>query len=246
MFIFENSSWTILFLAFATGLMHALDADHIMAVTAISAKRGGTKAIVRLCLNWSLGHGVTLILFGALILLLGLSIPHSLSHYAESGVAMILMTIGILIFRDLYKMKAHVHFHRHDSLKPHAHWHSHSENENKQKNTFIQKDEQEHKHHQHNQHNHSAVLVGFVHGLAGLAPLLAVLSVSNQPLWQGIVYLFVFCLGVFIAMALFGGLFSKALTGLQQYGKISMNVIRGTIATASLFVGMTWLVHGLQ
>jgi ABC-type nickel/cobalt efflux system permease component RcnA len=231
MFILENSSWTILLLAFATGLMHALDADHIMAVSAISAKRGGAKAIVRLCLNWSMGHGVTLLFFGGLILLFGLSIPHSMSHYAELGVAGILMIIGSLIFRDLYKDKAHLHFHRHDDLNPHAHWHSHVENENK---------------HSKHDHNHSAVLVGVVHGLAGLAPLLAVLPVSNQPLWLGIVYLFVFCLGVFIAMAVFGGLFSKVLCGLQRYGKVSMNLIRGMIAMASIFIGMAWLVNGLQ
>jgi hypothetical protein len=49
-----------------------------------------------------------------------------------------------------------------------------------------------------------------------------------------------------MAMVLFGGILSKALTGLQQYGKLSMNLIRGMIATASIFIGMTWLVNGLQ
>lgn len=234
MFIFEDTSWVILLLAFGAGLLHALDADHVMAVTAISAKQGGGKAIVRLCLNWALGHGVTLLFFGALILLLGLAIPHSLSRYAELAVAVVLIFIGLLILRDLYKSKSHIHFHRHDELNPHAHWHQHTQNRNL------------HEHNKsHESHNHSAVIVGAIHGLAGLAPLLAILPLAQKPVWLGVVYLLLFCFGVFISMTIFGGLFSKVLDGLQRYGILSINVIRGMIAMISISIGMLWLTHGV-
>ena len=232
MFIFDGTSWAILLLAFGTGLLHALDADHVMAVTAISAKRSGSKAIIRLCLNWSLGHGVTLLIFGISILILGLSIPHNLSHYAELGVAMILITLGLLILRDLYKSKSHIHFHRHDELNPHAHWHQHT------KKQHIEEEA-------HEPHNHSAVMVGAIHGLAGLAPLLAILPLAQKPLWLGIVYLLLFCLGVFISMTLFGGLFSKVMLGMQRYGVMSINLIRGSVAVVSISIGMVWLSNGI-
>ena len=249
MFIFEHSSLTVLVFAFATGLLHALDADHIMAVSAISAQRGGAKAIVRLCLNWAIGHGATLLFFGVIIILLGFSIPHRLSHYAEIGVAIILITLGFVILRDLYQSKAHLHFHRHDNLGPHAHWHSHTENEKGKKYSLLQKNHNHSHHHhsnKHHHHHHRAMLVGVVHGLAGLAPLLAVLPLANQPVWLGIFYIFVFSLGVFLAMIIFGGVFSQLLNGLQRYGVISMTLMRGIIATGSVFIGMFWLVTALR
>lgn len=235
MFLIENTSWAILILAFGAGILHALDADHVMAVTAISAKRGGAKAIIQLCLNWSLGHGITLILFGAGILLLGLSIPQSLSQYAELAVAIILIVIGLMILRDLYKSKSHIHFHQHDKLNPHAHWHQHSENTVPHHSSSKQGEA----------HNHSAVLIGAVHGLAGLAPLLAILPLAQKPLWISVVYLLLFCSGVFISMTLFGGVFSKVLVNLQRYGTSSINYIRGFIAIMSISIGVVWLSKGL-
>ena len=254
MFIFEHINWTILILAFATGMVHALDADHIMAVSAISAQRGGAKAIVRLCLNWALGHGATLLFFGVFIILLGFSIPHRLSHYAEIGVAIILITIGFVVLRELFQAKAHLHFHRHDNLGPHAHWHTHAENKGAEKKFLIHESTKfshhsythTHEQHQNHNHHHRAMLVGVVHGLAGLAPLLAVLPLANQPAWLGIVYIFVFSLGVFLAMMIFGGVFSRLLNGLQRYGVLSMNLMRGMIATGSISIGIFWLVTALR
>ncbi|MFK5914269.1 MAG: hypothetical protein QM484_07825 [Woeseiaceae bacterium] len=234
MFILDNAVWSIFFLAFGLGLLHALDADHIMAVTAISAKQGGAKAIVRLCLNWSLGHGATLLVFGVIILFLGLSIPHSLSQYAEIGVAIILIMIGIMILRDLYVSKSHIHFHQHDKLSSHAHWHQHTKN--KKESNHNKK---------HESHNHGAVLVGAIHGLAGLAPLLAIMPMAQKSIWFGVAYLLIFCAGVFLSMTLFGGVFSKLIFGLQRYGNVSINIIRGTIATISISIGGIWLVNGV-
>ena len=137
-----------------------------------------------------------------------------------------------MILRDLYKFKAHIHFHTHDKLNSHAHWHQHT-------GTQHQSDKS------HEQHNHSAVIVGAVHGLAGLAPLLVVLPLSQKPFWLGIVYLVLFCLGVFISMTLFGGFFSKAVISLEKYGVMSMNLIRGVIAFLSISLGVVWLSYGV-
>ena len=246
----ESNSWTILLLAFSTGLLHALDADHVMAVSAIAAKRSGLKAIVRLCLNWSFGHGATLLVFAVSILLLGLSIPYSLSHYAEQSVALVLIIIGLWIIRDLYRSKAHLHFHHHDGLTEHAHWHVHNnkaqlqllihpkyKNSNK---TYSQHDPRHDPHYDHG-HDHSAVMVGVIHGLAGLAPLLAIIPFASQSAWLAIVYLFIFCIGVFLSMLIFGGVLGKLLEYLQHYGMFPINLIRGVVAIASISLGLTWL-----
>lgn len=238
----------ILLLAFGAGLLHALDADHIMAVTAIASKKLGMKAVVRLCLNWSLGHGLVLFVLGSLILTLGLVNPVEISEYAEKFVAVLLIAIGAWLLIDLYKARAHVHFHSHNGIKQHAHWHKHEDSRVLKNNkdekldlNVLAKNKIKFKKTKDHQHDHSAVIVGVVHGLAGLAPLLAIIPMANQPLWIGVIYLLIFCIGVFLSMLLFGGVLEKLLRVVQDYGVGSINAIRGIVGMSSILLGLTWL-----
>ena len=54
----------ILGLGFLLGMQHALEADHIAAVSSIAARRTSVSEIVRLGLTWGLGHTITLFLLG--------------------------------------------------------------------------------------------------------------------------------------------------------------------------------------
>jgi high-affinity nickel permease len=233
--------WTVLLLALGAGIIHALDADHIMAVTAIASKKLGVKAIVQLCLKWSLGHGAVLFIIGGAIFFFGLNIPYELSQYAEKGVALVLIVIGGWILRDLYKSRTHIHFHQHAGLTNHAHWHRDeldikrvAQNSSKRYQKVCN-NKTEHK------HDHSAVMVGMLHGFAGLAPLLAIIPMANKPVWMNLVYLFIFSLGVFLSMLIFGGALGKLIERLHSYGVVSMNLIRGLIGLASIGLGLAWL-----
>lgn len=211
----------IFILAFATGLLHALDADHVMAVTAIASKRMGMKAVIGLCLKWSLGHGAIIFIVGSMIFYFGMNIPHELSLYAEKMVAVLLLLIGGWILKDLYQSRAHIHFHKHHDLAQHAHWHI---------------DQPLHK------HEHKAVMVGMLHGLAGLAPLLVMIPVATQPLWLSILYLFIFCAGVFLSMLVFGGALGKIFESVQRYSQRAVNVLRGMLGIASISLGIAWIL----
>lgn len=221
---------TIFLLAFSTGLLHALDADHVMAVTGIASRKFEFKEVIRLCTRWSIGHGLTLLILGAGVYALGLGIPPALSQYAETLVAIILIIIGLAIFYDLRKKNVHLHFHRHDGLQQHAHWHTHEKGA----------DKNQHKESNHS-HNHSAIFIGIIHGVAGIAPLLAVIPLASQPAWVAISYLAVFCIGVLLSMILFGGLLAKGVGVIQKYGSSSINVIRSIVAVASISLGIAWL-----
>lgn len=226
---------TILLLAFSTGLLHALDADHVMAVTGIASKKFEFKEVVKLCARWSVGHGMTLLILGAGVYALGLSIPPNLSEYAETLVAIVLIIIGLLIFYDLRNKHAHLHFHSHDGLKNHAHWHVHEKGAGKKKPKESNHSDS------HHTHNHGAILIGVIHGLAGIAPLLAVIPLANQPAWVAISYLLIFCFGVLLSMSLFGGLLAKSVEVMQKYGSVSINMIRSIVALASISLGISWL-----
>ena len=232
----------IFLLAFGAGILHALDADHVMAVTAIASKKLGMKAIIRLCLKWSIGHGAVLFIVGGAIFIFGLSIPHELSQYAEKGVALLLIAIGVWILKDLYKSHAHIHFHRHEGLANHAHWHINelAKNNTEYKISKIIKEINPNKKVEH-KHDHNAVMVGVLHGLAGLAPLLAIIPMANKPVSHGLFYLLLFCVGVFLSMLIFGGVLGKLVERLQMYGVFSVNLLRGLIGVASISLGLAWL-----
>jgi len=225
----DFTGWGIFVLAFGAGLLHALDADHVMAVTAMSAKKVGIRAIVNLCLKWSLGHGAVILFVGASILIFGVSLPDALSHYAEKAVAILLLVLGGWILWDLYRSRAHFHFHEHHGTTRHAHWHI-KETETNNAELSV-----EHK------HGHRAVMVGVLHGLAGLAPLLALVPIAKQPVWLAITYLLIFCLGVFLSMLIFGGVLGKVIEGIQKYSVLSINVIRGLVGISSISLGLVWL-----
>ena len=101
----DLNSITILVLAFAMGLFHALDADHVMAVTAIASKNFSMQKVINLCLKWSLGHGIVLFGAGSAILQFGLTVSSAVSEYAEKAVALFLIVIGVWILKDLYKKR---------------------------------------------------------------------------------------------------------------------------------------------
>ena len=53
----------ILGVGFLLGMRHALEADHIAAVSSIAARRTGVRDIVKHGLTWGLGHTLTLFAF---------------------------------------------------------------------------------------------------------------------------------------------------------------------------------------
>ena len=83
-----------LLLALGLGMLHALDADHIMAVSALTAKRPNVSSCMRFCSHWATGHGLALFSIAAGVFVLGAAIPETLSHWAETIVGAVLIIIG--------------------------------------------------------------------------------------------------------------------------------------------------------
>ena len=222
---------TLITLAFGLGILHALDADHIMAVSGLASTRVSLRNSLQFCFHWAAGHGLSLLIIGSCVYLLGMAIPHSLSHYAESAVGVMLIVIGLWILWELKIKNAHLHFHRHNGLPEHAHWHTHN-----------------HKHDQHSKdphiHKHNAVIIGVLHGTAGSAPLLVLIPLAKlgTPAY-GIAYLVVFSAGVLITMIIFGGFIGGIYKWLSKLGTNFVKTLRIIIAASSIAFG-SHLVSG--
>ena len=87
--------------AFGLGLFHALDTDHVVAVSGMAEARFRPKNLWVLCCHWALGHGLIVLTVGTGVLLLGIAVPHGLSQFAEKLVGFILVGIGLWAIWDL-------------------------------------------------------------------------------------------------------------------------------------------------
>ncbi|VAW78936.1 hypothetical protein MNBD_GAMMA13-1916 [hydrothermal vent metagenome] len=216
----------ILGLAFGLGLVHALDADHVIAVTALAGQPDGKlQRPWRFCLNWALGHGGSLLLLGVLVLAVGMAIPERLSMLAEFLVGAVLILMGAAVLVQLRCKRLRLHFHRHPGLSRHAHW---------QQPASI-----------HTAHTHRATLVGALHGTAGSAPLLALIPVAQSAsLWWGLAYLLVFSAGVLVSMLLCGGVLGLVFEHLSNRGQRVFDYMHAGIGAGAIVAGAYLLQSG--
>ncbi|HED17831.1 MAG TPA: urease accessory protein [Gammaproteobacteria bacterium] len=227
----SSSILAILGLAFGLGLTHALDADHIMAVSSLSGSRASLRDTLHFCGRWAIGHGLTLLLIGSAVLLLGMALPAELSQLAEMAVGWVLVGLGLYVFWSLRRTQAHLHYHHHDGVARHAHWHQHD---------HLPASSDDHHSHRH----HGAVMVGVLHGMAGSAPLLAILPLATQSSpWYGMAYLLMFCVGVLLAMLVFGGALGSVFGWLNRKGHTAVRLVRASVALGTITLG-AYLITG--
>jgi high-affinity nickel permease len=73
----------LLSLGFLIGMRHALEADHVAAVSSLATRSASPKECVRQGIFWGVGH-LTLFLFGSAVLLLDHVLPERLARASSS------------------------------------------------------------------------------------------------------------------------------------------------------------------
>src|SRR3954462_15297512 len=207
----------ILGLGFLLGMQHALEADHIAAVSSIAVRRSRVGDIVKHGLTWGLGHTLTLFVFAGAALLLGRAIPESMARPIETAVGFMLVGLGSHVLWRLWRDRVHFHKHGHDDGTVHFHAHSHS-------GEIVPHARAAHAH----QHGFRwrTLAVGLMHGMAGSAALLVLtVSQASSPV-AGLGYVALFGIGSMIGM-----------------GALSMVIAVPLAASARWF---TWANRGLQ
>lgn len=160
------------------GIRHAFDADHLVAVTTLISQYKQPLKIGLIGLFWGLGHTLTLLITGLIVLLFKISIPTKLHLVFESVVGIILVLLGIKAMA-LDKNKLHAHPHVHGSQ---THTHLHFERDLR---------------HAH----HASLVIGAIHGLAGSGILLLLVITTANSLVQGIYYILLFGIGSTLGMS---------------------------------------------
>jgi len=113
--------FTILGFGFLLGLKHALEADHVVAVSTIISQTKNFKKSLVLGASWGIGHTITLFILGIFVLVFKLNIPEKFSLGFELLVGFILIVLGIEILYKQFIRKEHEHTHKNSSKHNHNH-----------------------------------------------------------------------------------------------------------------------------
>ena len=116
----------LLGLGFVFGLKHATEVDHVVAVSTIVSQNRNLMRSAMVGALWGAGHTVALLVTGAIVLWLRVTIPENVSHWLEFCVALMIFGLGAsALWRALRKgREVHVHKHSHDGVS-HVHVHFH-------------------------------------------------------------------------------------------------------------------------
>jgi high-affinity nickel permease len=198
----------IVLLGFLLGMRHACDADHVVAISAIVARRPSLTGAAVIGMVWGVGHTLTIMIVGVAIIVFSVAIPPRIGLSMELSVGFMLIALGAMNLTGLTHRIFHRFAkatddppHRHASLI-HSHAHSHGEVRHSHSHFHLLAT-----------HRNAArglgrfdvlrpLAVGIVHGLAGsAATALLVMSTIRDPAWA-VAYLLLFGLGTIAGMML--------------------------------------------
>src|SRR5215510_7094608 len=111
---------SLLGLGFVLGLKHALDADHLAAVSTIATEKRSLLGSSLIGMWWGVGHTISLLVAGVLVMLLHVQIGPRIEMALEFCVGIMLIVLGVNALRKLRGGTVHMHAHEHG-----GHWHVH-------------------------------------------------------------------------------------------------------------------------
>jgi len=215
-----GSPLALLAVGFVLGLRHALDVDHLAAVSTIVSQRRSFWSAALIGALWGVGHTAALLAAAVAVIGLHVEIPERVSDALELGVAAMLVLLGANLLRTLWTGgTVHQHVHVHDGVV-HAHPHVHAGA------------------HVHRPIGRKPFYVGLVHGLAGSGALmLAVLATIPSPA-LALAYVGIFGIGSVGGMIAMSAVLAVpfALTT-ARFGHVEL-ALQASAAVASMAVGV--------
>jgi hypothetical protein len=201
------------------GMRHALEPDHLAAVsTLVTDERSSAKA-AWLGVCWGLGHTLALVAVGAVLIVLRAEMPERVANLFELAVAVMLVGLGIraVVRAARQGESGPLHVHRHGDIV--------------------------HSHHATAPHVHFGVwtlarrplLLGIVHGLAGSGALTTLVLATLPSTAAQVTYMGLFGLGSTLGMAALSGVLGWPLARLGAHRGVARAI---GFATGALSIGL--------
>jgi len=209
----------------AMGARHALDPDHLAAVSVLAADAPGARRGALLGALWGIGHAAALLGTGLVLAALAAELPPALGDAFELAVAVMLIVLGARAIHRVLRgpgdgpniLHAHARVsHRHAGPPAHVHvgaraiaW--------------------------------RPLTVGLVHGLAGSGALTALAFAELPTPSARVLYMVVFGAGSIAGMALATGLAGIALQHVAR-GPTARRWLAISTGLVSCIVGVSWAI----
>jgi High-affinity nickel-transport protein len=205
------------------GMRHALEPDHIAAVSTLVSDEQSSVRAAWLGVCWGIGHTLTLFVVGLGLVLVQSEIPAGLADVFEIIVSVMLIGLGMRSVLQAARLGSrgpatlHKHrwiVHQHPGMPAHVHigkW------------TLARR----------------PLLVGAVHGLAGSGALAALVLTTLPSTASRLAYMIVFGLGSTVGMAALSGLLGWPLARLGTHEHVTRG-ISFVVGCMSMVLGVVW------
>jgi ABC-type nickel/cobalt efflux system permease component RcnA len=220
------------------GFLHALEVDHMIAVSAFVSGRPPTRAAAIFGARWGVGHGVAVLLLGSGVILTGIRWPDRYDAWGEGAVGVMLVLVGAWALHRARKL----HLHRAEAHGDHVHLHAHGAAPDSHQHTHRATGPSSPHH-----HGHGITLVGLLHGLAGSSAVVALIPVTFiESKTEGVIYLLAFGVGTTLGMTLFAVLAAGAMRqAAEQSIRLGRTMSTG-VGLAGIVVGAYWIWAALS
>jgi ABC-type nickel/cobalt efflux system permease component RcnA len=191
-------------LAFALGLRHASDPDHLVAVTSlVAADDGDTRGAARLGALWGLGHATMLLAIGLPLIALKSELPGWLESAAEKAVGLVIVALAARVswkwLRGDYRAGRHIHVRASDVDPGSRHRHLRDDPDRDHAHGTARTPRQ-------------AFAIGVLHGLAGTGAVVLVLIAALPTQLEAAAALAIFAPTSILSMAALTAGFAWLLT----------------------------------
>lgn len=207
---------SILLVGFMLGIKHATEADHLAAVSTVATGQSSFGQIVRHGVAWGVGHTLTLLLLGGVVLALGSSIPNQAAQALEFAVGLMLVVLGADVLRRLVRRRIQVLDGAFEIGLTHG-----------QPVGGARKPPLR------------ALAIGMMHGMAGSAALILLSLNAVQSLHVGLAYIAVFGAGSIVGMAVLSVLIAIPLRLSARYFERLHDGMTAFIGIATCVLGGT-------
>lgn len=201
---------SVVILGMMVGIFHAFDADHVVAMATLVNQKSKKKQVLKYAIKWGSGHGGILLVLGCLLAFIGIKLPTWFVHYSEILVGVLLVYLGIRLWLFLKNNPQ-----------------STGRNSTKK---VTQKN---------GKHDHAPLLIGMLHGVAGSAPVLALLP--NMLESQFLLHIILFSLGCLLGMFCFGIVLGSFQTYVKHFNNGAANVFARLLSITSISLGTYWV-----
>ncbi|APB37348.1 urease accessory protein UreH domain-containing protein [Heyndrickxia coagulans] len=165
---------SVLALGFVLGIKHAIEPDHIIAVSTIASRSKKLSQSSLAGVFWGIGHTATLFIVGICLLIIKGEIPEKWAMSLEFLVGIMLVYLGITTLTAFKRVRIHHHYH-----------------------------EPGHKHPYENYSYIKSVCIGLVHGLAGSGAMVLLTMSTVKSVFESAIYILIFGIGTIFGMLFF-------------------------------------------